>query len=58
MSIIAIHVNKERWDELRALIDDIEGPHEHYDGMNECNICDEPVIDAAIRLLHQLEQKA
>ena len=39
---------EEQWDRLRKLCDT---PHEHYDGMNECSICDKSlVVDAADKI--------
>lgn len=43
---IQIDVREDRWERLRKLL---EVDHEHCDGMNECAICDEPLIDVAIR---------
>ena len=56
MSIVSI--SAVQMDKLRILLNEIEGPHEHREGANECHICDEPVIDAAIRLLTDLKAKA
>jgi hypothetical protein len=55
MSLISITVSRATWEELQNTINKIEEPHEHCDGRNECSICDEPLIDAAIRNLKRLE---
>ena len=37
--------------DVEALRELLRIEHEHYDGMNECSICDEPLITAAIKEL-------
>jgi len=44
-------------EELRTAINEIEGPHEHGEGMNECAVCDEPIIRAAVRVLKRLRDE-
>jgi hypothetical protein len=44
-------VSTETMMQIRDLINEIEGPHTHPEGMNECSICDEQIIDAALRHL-------
>lgn len=51
MSLIKMLVNGDKWEELRELL---KLEHEHTDGMNECSICDEPLVDAAIKELERL----
>ena len=40
-----VSVREDRWQRLRELS---VREHEHYDGMNECPICDQSLVDAAI----------
>lgn len=51
---IDIQVKEEHWEELRELC---EEPHLHYEGMNECPICDKPLIEAAIDKIKRLENE-
>lgn len=46
-----IDVSKSEWEKLRKLL---EVPHEHHDGMNECHICDEPIVTAAVNEITKL----
>ena len=48
-----IDVSSDDLDALRQLLIKID--HEHYEGMNECSICDEPLITAAIKELTTLK---
>ena len=43
-----VSIRVDKWKRLQALCEELE-PHEHYDGMNECSICDEPLTDVLIR---------
>ena len=52
MSLIKITVNRKKWDRVRELC---QKPHDHYEGMNECQICDEPLIDVIGRKLEKLK---
>jgi len=42
---INIDVDRVKWEKIRKLVA-IE--HEHSDGMNECSICDMPMVDSII----------
>lgn len=35
---------------LRKALNEVE-PHKHFEGMNECSVCDEPILRAAARVL-------
>ena len=37
---------------IRAELERVE-PHEHYEGMNECSVCDENIGDAILRCLRK-----
>lgn len=50
--IVRLDVARRDVDELRKAIADLE-PHEHFEGMNECATCDEPLLRAAARLLRK-----
>lgn len=56
--LIQVTVNADQWDALRKAC---EIPHDHYDGQNECSICDEPLVIAATNtiaaLRHDLERQ-
>ena len=54
MSILSLDISKSEWDRLRRLL---EIPHRHYEGMNECAICDAPVISCAIGEILDLRKK-
>ena len=43
-----VSVRVDKWKRLQALCEELE-PHEHHDGMNECQVCDEPLTDTLIR---------
>lgn len=43
--MLRINVHSTIWNKLRNLL---TVPHEHHDGQNECMICEEPLINAAI----------
>lgn len=49
---VDVSVPAATWERLRKLC---EIPHEHGAGMNECAICDEPLIDAAIQKIEKAE---
>jgi len=48
-----VSVRVDRWRRLQALCEEIE-PHQHYDGQNECQVCDEPLTDTLVRHLETL----
>lgn len=48
-----IHVTDKQWETLRTLL---KIPHKHYDGMNECSICDEEILSAAVREIVRLRE--
>ncbi len=48
-----VSVRVDRWKRLQALCEELE-PHQHYDGQNECQVCDEPLTDALVRHLETL----
>jgi hypothetical protein len=50
--MIEIIVSQAKFDELRRLVAIM---HKHYDGMNECPVCDTPIIDAAIHRIKELK---
>ena len=50
--LLTITVNREKW---RKLADAVTPAHHHHEGMNECNICDRPVVDSAILRIRELE---
>jgi len=48
-----VSVRVDRWKRLQALCEELE-PHQHYDGQNECQVCDEPLTGTLIRHLETL----
>lgn len=52
--MITITISQSNFEELAKLV---VVPHEHYDGMNECPICDTPITEAAIQKIKKLEAK-
>ena len=48
-----VSVRVDRWKRLQALCEELE-PHQHYDGQNECQVCDEPLTDTLVRHLDTL----
>jgi hypothetical protein len=48
------YVSDQQWDRLRRLLDT---PHPHSDGMNECAICDESLMDAAVTEIERLRTR-
>lgn len=52
--MITITISQSNFEELAKLV---VVPHEHYDGMNECYICDRPITEAAIEKIKELEAK-
>jgi len=49
----SVSVRVDKWKRLQTLCEELE-PHEHYEGMNECHICDEPLTDVLIRHLESI----
>lgn len=47
-------VGTNQWQRLRKLL---VTPHEHYDGQNECPICDEPLVSASADEIEKLRAK-
>jgi hypothetical protein len=45
----------KEWEQLRALLPDI--PHEHFEGMNECAICDKSLIECAAEEIGALRKR-
>ncbi len=52
--IISIPVSSDRWEELRRLL---AVPHEHGKVGNECLVCDEPIVNAAIKEIKKLREQ-
>lgn len=55
MSASTEELELKEWITLREAVEEME-PHEHADGMNECLLCDEPLLLRAARLLRKLEE--
>jgi len=52
--LMTLTVNRAKW---RHLADLLTPEHLHHEGMNECHICDKPVVDAAIERISDLERE-
>jgi len=48
-----VSVRVDRWKRLQALCEELE-PHQHYDGQNECQVCDELLTDMLVRHCEKL----
>jgi len=49
--LITLTVSRTVWSEICAICKPAE--HEHADGINECQVCDEPVMEVALRKLKE-----
>lgn len=52
--VVTITINGAHLDRLRDLL---YVEHEHFDGMNECSICDQCLIEAACKEIEALRKK-
>jgi hypothetical protein len=55
MSWQMVRLPKDEVEALRSKMNELE-PHEHHEGMNECVICDQSLMMAAVDMLEEYHE--